>query len=341
MTRPPHLLHTPRRARQGGAALLMAMVIVTLVSTLAASMVYQQYRAVRVEEAERVRSQGVWMLNGLLDFGRHWLLDDARRRPDWDDLTETWAQPMPETRLSSFLAADQNNNSADQSEDDTFGSGGVADAQGKFNLRNLVDADADVRVKQLKVFQALCQNLGLSAGIADLIQQRLILADSASRVASTPALLQQIGGASGLAAAPVMPASFDDLLWLGQGLTADLLERLRPYVTLLPEGGVAINLNTATREVIAAAIPKMDTGTAGRLVTARQRKPFRNLPADVEAVVGVGYDLSLVGIKSTYYEATGRLRFGEFTIMQRHLLQRDPQAVRVLDSVRVSGVTGQ
>lgn len=332
---------TPSRPRQRGAALLMAMVIVTLVSTLAASMIYQQARAVQVEEAERVRAQGEWILKVLLDWGRHFLRDDARRRPAWDDLTETWATEVPESRISAFLAADQNNNAAGEMADDGFVSGKVIDAQGKFNLRNLLDPDVAQRTAQLEIFRRLCTNVGVAAGIADLIAQRLTLADLASQAGSgNAAVLAAVGGPSGVAAAPLMPAAYDDLLWLGQGLTADLLEKLRPFVTLLPNGvtNAKVNVNTAPPEVIAAAVPNMTIGIAARIESARQRKPIRNWPADLQAVVGQGYNLDALDIKSSYYEPTYRLRMGDFTLVQRNLLERSPQAVRVLSRVRMSGM---
>jgi general secretion pathway protein K len=40
-----------------GAALLLAMLIVTLVATLAAGMVWQQWKGIEVETAERARGQ--------------------------------------------------------------------------------------------------------------------------------------------------------------------------------------------------------------------------------------------------------------------------------------------
>lgn len=55
----------PRPAR--GAALLVAMVLLSVVATLAAGMVWQQWRAVQVETAERSRHQSGWMLLGALD----------------------------------------------------------------------------------------------------------------------------------------------------------------------------------------------------------------------------------------------------------------------------------
>jgi general secretion pathway protein K len=66
------------RHQQRGAAILMAMIIVTLVVTLAAGMVWQQWRAVQVEAAERARTQSAWILGGALDWARLILREDAR-----------------------------------------------------------------------------------------------------------------------------------------------------------------------------------------------------------------------------------------------------------------------
>jgi general secretion pathway protein K len=54
------------------------MVIVTLVATLAAGMVWQQWRAIEVETAERARVQSSWLLDGALDWARLILREDAR-----------------------------------------------------------------------------------------------------------------------------------------------------------------------------------------------------------------------------------------------------------------------
>jgi general secretion pathway protein K len=45
------------RRMQRGAALLLAMIIVALVATVTAGMVWQQNRAVQVEAAERARAR--------------------------------------------------------------------------------------------------------------------------------------------------------------------------------------------------------------------------------------------------------------------------------------------
>jgi general secretion pathway protein K len=331
---------TNRRARQQGAALLMAMVIVTLVATITSSMVWQQWRAVQVEAAERARTQATWVLYSGLDLARHWLRDDARRHAESDDLTENWAQPLPETRLSAFLSADKDNNASDDADGiEGFIQGRAVDAQAKFNVRNLVDDEGTIRADQVEVFSRVCANVSVASGVADMLAQQLSQAVIAARAVTDPAAMAKIGGASGLAQAPVLPQQFDDLVWLGR-LDAGTLERLRPYVIVLPRGNTAINLNTATKEVIAAVIPKMDLGTAGRLVTARQRKPFHVIP-DAQAVVGQGFDLggAGIGLKSDFFEVLGALRYEDFVIEQRHLVERDGnQQVRVLSKSRFSGM---
>ena len=99
--RPPRRLPASPSG-QRGAALLTAMIIVTLVATLAASMVWQQWRAVRVEAGERAREQSAWILAGALDWAKLILREDA---PQMDHLGEPWAVPLAEARLSTFLAA--------------------------------------------------------------------------------------------------------------------------------------------------------------------------------------------------------------------------------------------
>ncbi len=126
----------------------MAMVILTLVATLAAGMVWQQWRAVEVESAERARAQAAWILNGAHDWARLILREDSRS-PGVDHLGEPWAVPLAEARLSTFLAADRSNTTDDGPE--AFLSGSIADAQARYNLRNLVDQEGKPDPKQLRV----------------------------------------------------------------------------------------------------------------------------------------------------------------------------------------------
>jgi len=88
-------------SRQGGAAILTAMLTVVLVATLAASALWQQWRGVEIEAAQRSRVQAAWVLTGALDWARLILREDARKGGA-DHLAEPWAVPLEQARLSTF-----------------------------------------------------------------------------------------------------------------------------------------------------------------------------------------------------------------------------------------------
>ena len=132
-----------------------------------------------------------------------------------------------------------------------------------------------------------------------------------------------------------MPRSVRQLGWLG--IDPESLRLLEPYVVLLPEKAW-VNVNTASREVLAAAIKGLDLATAERIVQARQRTPLKSI-ADLQALApglpSATFDGSMVG--SDFFEVRGRLRLGDVVLEQRSLVQRRGLEVVVLQRERVSG----
>ena len=305
------LLRSHRAARQRGAALLTAMVIVTLVATLAGSMLWQQWRAVQVEAAERARNQAAWILNGALDWARLILKEDAKTgRPT--SLNEPWATPFEEARLSTFLAADT---AHVEDAPEAFLSGSIVDAQSRYNLTNLVAQGKVVEVEQ-RTLERLCQSLGLAGDLAGRLAGALNDAHA------------------GAANAPLLPATVGQLGWLG--IDADTVRQLAPYVTLLPEP-TPLNLNTASREVLAAVLGGLDLGSAERLIQTRRTTPFKTL-ATVEALLPAvaPLDPKRVAVLSNYFEVRGRLRLLDRVLEERSLMQRKGREAIVLQRERVS-----
>jgi general secretion pathway protein K len=133
----------PSLRRHRGVALLAAMLTVTLVATFAAAALWQQWRSVEIETAERNRMQAAWILLGALDWSRVVLAEDARQGSQVDHLAEPWAVPLQEARLSTFLAAQNNVSQVDDGMadmQDAFLSGQIIDLQSRLNLRNLLSA---------------------------------------------------------------------------------------------------------------------------------------------------------------------------------------------------------
>lgn len=300
------------------------MIIVALVATVASGMVWQQWRAVQVEAAERAQMQAQWILQGALDWARLILREDARSGKE-DHLGEPWAVPLAEARLSTFLAADHDNNAALEEGLDAFLSGRIYDAQARYNLRNLV-VQGKVVPTEVASLQRLCEIIGLPAQVGRSIAEGLRRANPGSEGESAA---DAGGSAEGSGQTPLPPQEVAQLTWLG--LDEATVARLAPHVVLLPQPS-PVNLNTASREVIAAVLPNADLGTAQRLIQARQRGPFRTLE-DARALLGEqapALDNQRVDVRSSWFEVIGTMRLEQLAVSQRSLLQRRDREVRVL-----------
>ena len=297
---------SPRaRCRQGGAALLAAMLTVTLVATFAATALWQQWRSVEVEAAERTRIQSAWILIGALDWSRLILIEDSRAGGA-DHLAEPWAVPLEEARLSTFLAADRNVTQIDDAGggEEAFLSGQIIDLQSRLNLANLVSGDT-VNEAALAQFERLFAQLGLPpAELTALVQ----------------ALRQAQAPGNENTDAPLMPQSPSQLAWLG--LAPRTLALLAPHITLLPERK-PVNLNTAGAEVLMATLRGLDRAGADRIMAVRQMHPFRSVD-DVKKLLGeqIEDSGSEHGVASSYFEVHGRLRMGPTVVQERSLVRR-------------------
>lgn len=312
-----------KRTGQRGAAILVAMLLLAVVATLASSMIWLQHRAVQVETAERARAQIVWILHGAIDWARLILRTDATA--ETTNLAQAWATPLEEARLSTFLAADKDNNV--DAGPEAFISGSISDVQARFNLRGLLASDGKALPPQQAALDRLCGQAGAPTDTAQRIVQGLqaALFPEAEATASTAA------------GPPLRPGRLADLAWLG--IDAATLARLEPFVDMLPVA-TPVNLNTAPREVIVAAIDGIDPGSAERLVQARQRKPFRTLDEALEQLPqGTKLDANRVSVTSSYFEVAGRLRLEDRVLEERSLLVRRENQVDVLRRERQSFTT--
>ena len=306
---------TPPLLRQRGAALLAAMLTVTLVATLAASALWQQWRDVEIETSERARVQAAWMLSGALDWSRLILREDysanERSGKPTDNLSEPWAVPLQEARLSSFLAADQNNTaSSTDDSDDVFLSGSITDAQALFNLRSLVKESEKKTIDpiSLDILISLFKQLNLPESQAVLIANSMLAA-----LVGDPAN------------APLLPQRLDEIAWFG--VPPQTIQALAPYANILPQY-TEVNFNTAPAPVLAAVMGST-ASAAQKVVTARSNAPFTDVnrafaSAGIEVVSGVA------AVKSDFFEVRGRLRLQQAVVEERSLVIRQGRVVQVV-----------
>jgi general secretion pathway protein K len=304
------------KARHTGAALLTAMLTVALVASMAAAALWQQWRSVEVETAERTRTQSLWVLTGALDWARLILREDARAGGA-DHLGEPWAVPLEEARLSTFLAADKTSApDSNEAASQVFLSGRITDLQGRMNVLNLVE-NGKVSTPWLQAFSRLFEQLGLPASELAAVAENLRFAqDNAAE-----------NGSSRLA--PLVPQRVGQLRWLG--LSESSLVKLGAYITVLPVR-TPVNLNTASITVLYASIPTMDLAQAQRLATSRQTGHFRTLSDAGKVVTEVASELSEAqhSVSSRFFEVQGRLRMEKSVVEEQSLVQREGLSVKTL-----------
>jgi general secretion pathway protein K len=342
---------------QRGVALLAAMLTVTLVASFAAAALWQQWRAVEVETAERARMQASWVLIGAIDWSRLILREDGRTSGatgGTDNLGEPWAVPLEEARLTSFLAADKNVSSdALEGLPEAFLSGRIVDAQSKLNVLNLVDGGKPAPAG-VAAFTKLFSMLGLppqelAAMTASLqralpVQQTITntttttttTTGAATSTATETTSTQRTSATAPSADAPLLPQQVSQLVWLG--LSSATVTALEPYVTVLPVR-TPININTAGPEVLYASMPKLDMAGAQRVVALRARGAFRSFNAMTDAVPNAEIVDGQQSIATDYFEIVGKLRLDRTWVEERSLVRRSGNDVTILWRERGSGTT--
>jgi general secretion pathway protein K len=153
-----------------------------------------------------------------------------------------------------------------------------------------------------------------------------------------PLAMQDNTGKTGSASStvqPLLPRTLDQMAWLG--LSPGTIARLGPFVTVLPER-TPVNLNTASPLVLHAVIDKLELADAQRVVTQRERAPFKTL-ADVTQALGSG-DWGLNegqhSVNTRYFEVLGQMRLQNLRVVEKSVVQRDGLTVRVLSRERIA-----
>jgi len=233
------------RRRESGIAALTAILIVAVAATAATMMLSQQAAMLDQTMLVASRAQADQYATAGLDWARGVLSQDARSSTI-DALDEGWAKPIVGLPVERAVVA-----------------GAIADEQGKFNLNNMVDAgrrsEADIAL-----FRQLLTGLALSPELAEPVVE-WILPNGPD--AYYLALARPYRSAHG-------PLTQVDELHRVRGFDARAVERLRPYVTALPDR-TSINANTVSERVLAAAFG-VDSAKIAAIVAERDKKPFES-----------------------------------------------------------------
>ena len=323
-------------ARQRGVAVVTALLLTTLAITIVASLFWQQQVQVRSIENQRLQLQKEWILRGALDWTRLILREDARYSRV-DHLGEPWATPLAETRLDQYVE----NAGSDSTNPDAVLSGGIVDAQSRFNLANLCQ-NGVVQPDEVAAFGRLLtylrQNASLANATAALMQAaQQGQAGQAGQTGQTgqagtngnPSGGTQVAATSATSSAdtpqPVDIHYVDDLLAV-PGFTPQVLDEIRDFVVVLPKP-TTVNVNTAPVEVLAARIASLSLADAAAAVAMRENAWFTGLPDFLARMQVQGKNVATTGLSTTteFFLVNGNVRLNRATMRMQALIQRNNQ----------------
>lgn len=310
-----------------GSALLMALLTVALVMVLVVSAQRRQWQNYEREKAALERVKVSWLLTGALDWARLMVNHGqvAASQKPVDHLSQPWALPLPEMNLSAFLATDGQWREGDE---DFRLWGKLDDAQSRLNVMNLVESNR-ISVEGMRRFRRLFTLLNLPQAELEQFAAKLL--------ASAAGANELAGAAPGAA---LLPQRLRQLEWLG--LSSASLQRLAPFITLLPEA-TPVNLNTAPAEVLYAALTEIDNLMAHELVLKRRARHWSSLDDVKQDLLRSSQQLDpkYHSVHTRYFEVRGRIRVNDTVQQELALVLRDGRQARLVWRVPESPRAGQ
>jgi general secretion pathway protein K len=291
--------------RQRGAALVLAMLVAALAATVAVALAADQQRWFADVGNRRDQVQAQSLALAGVQWARQILADDARAGTV-DYLGEPWSYPLPPTPIAEGSIE-----------------GRIEDAQARLNLNNAAQdgkaGDAE-RARLAQLFAAKGVDPRMLDALIDWIDDDALARPNGAEDAWYGA---QSRGSVAANAPLVRTAEMASL----RGARAQTWAALDSSVAALPIG-TQVNVNTASPDVIAAAIPDLTGEKLAAFIAERARKPFTTM-AELRERMQSGTALpegaSFV-FASSYFIVSVRSRQGDSIAQARALLKRDGRA---------------
>lgn len=303
-------------SRQRGAALIMAVVTVAIITFITVAMSVEQKLLVRrVENIQVVDISWNYGLGGE-QFAAMVLKQD-RDDNEFDGAKDLWHTP------GSYPI------------DQVILDGQLGDLQGRFNLSNLLQDDGSVDSLTQEALNRLLQKLGLSSELSavmiDWVDQDQ--QESASGAEDTYYQTQEN---------PYLTANqafvSETELRLLKGVDDKAYDMLQDYVVVLP-GRTALNVNLASPIVLQAYFPHMDQSLAQKIADKAAGTPYESaeeFKQDSDHGNNVKWDQSPeFGVQTEYFSLEALVTLGRIKTPLYSVLKRNSDgSVNVIYRVR-------
>ena len=304
-------IHNQQVNTQAGIALLTVLLVMAIASITAVQLIELQQFSVRRSELLLHRQQAKHYILGAERWALA-ILSRDQKASDTDHDGEDWATIPPALPVEGG-----------------FIKGQLSDLQARFNLNNILDAEGTINERQLLIFRNLLESLELptsvAAAVADWLDE-----DSQARFPDGAEDSDYL-----LATPPYLAANqrFSDLsvLRLVKGVESDVYAKLKPFVCALPQTA-AININTASEELLMALDPALDRATAQRLIDDRKQQAFTSVEDFISAskILDTQIKASEISVGSNYFLLDAEAEIGTAQAQLHSVLRRSDQQLSVI-----------
>jgi general secretion pathway protein K len=287
-------------SRQRGLALITVMLVVAIAATTAAYLALDQQIWLRQSENLSDRAQADVVRAGAMEWAITILAKDAKDSQS-DDLTEDWAKDLPPLAVEGGQVT-----------------GRIMDAQGKFNLNNLV-REGKPSPPDIGAFRHLLQSLDFNPDLTDAVLD-WIDADSDTRAAGAEDIdYLQMKTPYRTANQPMQSV---EELRLVRGFTKETVDKLRRWLTALPQP-TGTNINTAEKQVLGALFYTLPASAIDTLEKDRPYADQAKLVAKLQTIAsGTTLPPAFYGVQSSYFQVEITTLFGRYQRTTEALIQR-------------------
>lgn len=289
-----------------GVALITAMLITALTATLAAGLAWNSVLDVRRTMVLLFHEQGIQIALGAESWMQNLLRDDLGES-ETDHLGELWASDLPGLPVES---------------DTIQGAvmGKIEDLQGRFNVNNLIDANGEIDETVFEQFRRLLQVLELDPKFAGLTADWI----DANQEAGFPDGAEDsiYTGFTPSYRTYNRPLSNVSELAALDGMDKASYDRLLPHITALP-GRTAINVNTASAEVLMSLDENLDASTVEGLIAQREESGFASI-VDTFSVLVTPEVFNLITESSSFFRLKAVVQIDTVRVTYFSILQRSP-----------------
>lgn len=237
--------------QQRGIAVIAAMLLAALTTIVVGQLVWQQQLLISELENQQNYTQANLLAEAAIQWSRAILAEDALSS-NIDHDKEIWATKLPNTSIEEGII-----------------SGQIIDQQQFLNLNNIVNDNS-----AQEGFNRLLTSLNLSQSLTFTLMDWLDTDDISNGADGAESNYYRSLNYPYQAANQLLTEPGN--LIRVKGFNQSIINKIAPFITVLPKN-TALNVNTASAEVLSIILPEISIASAQGIVSARNIAFFKDL----------------------------------------------------------------